>query len=338
MTRFILISTFLFLNSAVYVHGRIITVYNMNNLALADYSDIQTAHDNALNGDTLLVYPSEKSYSGLTFTKKIFLIGSGYISQNMLPVTLIAGEVKFIEGSDGSTIESFGGGFNITISNTNNILVSRNHLSFLNMENSYNSLVHGNLMNGSYMNQDYMFNIKSNCLVEASNNIIRPGPHNCGTSGICYKGAISIDNSSILHINNSIIVSEGNFALYQGNASGRNNLVFGGIRWTNIDFQYSIHSNPWAFETILDTTRNNFIVGDINDVYIDFANSDYKLKPGSIGIGNGENNSNISIYAGYPPFIDGGYPSIPSIYHLEVPLNANQKEGLNITIKAKSNL
>jgi len=31
------------------------------------------------------------------------------------------------------------------------------------------------------------------------------------------------------------------------------------------------------------------------------------------------------------------FPRFPSIYDLEIPVNANQKDGLNITIKARSN-
>lgn len=37
------------------------------------------------------------------------------------------------------------------------------------------------------------------------------------------------------------------------------------------------------------------------------------------------------------PFVDGGTPSIPTIYYLDVPLSGTKQGGINVTIKVKSN-
>jgi hypothetical protein len=43
------------------------------------------------------------------------------------------------------------------------------------------------------------------------------------------------------------------------------------------------------------------------------------------------------IFTGPDPYILSGIPAIPTIYYLDVPLIGTQKEGINVTIKVKSN-
>jgi hypothetical protein len=316
------------------VYAKVLTVNNRLDIAVADYTSLQSAYDNAESGDTLLVFPSEIAYAGIDISKKIFLIGNGYVSSNHLPITIISGNVNFLEGSDGSSIESFGGAFVVSIVSANNILISRNNISTVVIENSFNSLLLSNLINGGNNRlQDYLIVLKNNSFVEASNNIIRSIGYHCGYSSTCYWGAIWIQGSSVININNSVIASEGQLTIYQGIARGKNNIVFGRLR-SNIDFYNSIHAN--AVEGKLDESKNNIIVNDLTTTFIDFNNSDYHLTTNSPARGAGENGADMGIYGGDTPFVDGGYPGIPSIYYLDVPLTGSQKDGLDITIKAKS--
>lgn len=316
------------------VMAKVITVNNRLDIAVADYASLQLAYDNATSGDTIMLFPSEIAYIGIDISKRLFLIGNGFVSSNYLPITIISGNVNFLEGSDGSSIESFGGVFNITVKNVNNILISKNNINSLIIENSFNTLLLSNLINGSYTLGDFLITLKGNSLVEAKSNIIRARGIPCGYSSTCYAGAILIEGSSVMKIDNSIIYSEGQLTIYGGIAQGKNNIIYGGLR-SNVDFRFSIHSNAW--EGQLDVSKNNIIVSDISSIFTDLSNYNYHLKSGSEAIGNGEDGTDMGIYGGDTPFVDGGYPGIPVIYYLDVPLKGSQKQGINVTIKAKSN-
>ena len=235
LTLFFLLSVIPFSQRAM---AAILTVYNLNNTAIADYANIYEAYNNAADGDTILLYPSDLSYeANLVVTKRLFLIGGGY-------------------------------------------------------------------------------------------------------SSTCYYGAVHMRGSSVLHMDNSIFISEGQITIYAegGSASGKNNLMFGAFRGA-VDFHHSIQTNPWNYDGKLDTTtisKNNQIIPDISVVYTDFAANIFTLKPGSPAFGNAEDSSNISIYDGASPFVDGGFPKLPLITHLDVPLTGSQTEGINVSIKVKS--
>ncbi len=180
------------------------------------------------------------------------------------------------------------------------------------IENSFNSLLLGNRINGSQPNTTIV--MKGNSLVEASNNIIKTGD---------MGNTITLESTSVLNISNSIIFNHNtSMPVFSGGfVKGKNNIICGRI-YSNVEFYYSSVSENY-------TNFYNF--------FIDVNNSNFHLAPGSPAIRSGENGTDMGIYGGDNPFVDGGYPSIPSIYYLDVPLIGTQKEGINVTIKAKSN-
>jgi hypothetical protein len=333
LTLIFLLAVTLFSHRAM---AAVLTVYNLNNTAIATYSTIGEAYNNASEGDTIVVYPSELSYQAITVTKKVFLIGGGYASQTLFPPTNISGTMTFSAGSDGSSIESFGGRFNVAINTTSNILISRCNINCIVVDNGFNILMTGNWIDGNSGPEGYALTIRGTSLVEGSNNLIRPKPYPCGYSSTCYYGAVHLIGNVVLHMDNSIFISEGQLTIYGegGTASGKNNLLFGGFR-AAVDFHHSILTNSW--EGSLDIAKYNQIIPDVNVVYTDFAANIFTLKPGSPAFGNGENGSDISIYDGATPFVDGGFPKLPRIWSLDVPLTGSQTEGINVTIKVKSN-
>ncbi len=183
-----MVRTFLLLLTSLLLWGpeapaAVLTVYNINNTAIADYAAISEAYNNAADGDTILLYPSDLSYeANLVVTKRLFLIGGGY-------------------------------------------------------------------------------------------------------SSTCYYGAVHMRGSSVLHMDNSIFISEGQITIYAegGSVSGKNNLMFGAFRGA-VDFHHSIQTNPWMYDGKLDTTtisKNNQIIPNISVVHSDFAANIFTLKPGS---------------------------------------------------------
>ena len=110
------------------------------------------------------------------------------------------------------------------------------------------------------------------------------------------------------------------------NATIQNNIIIG----------YEMYvSNYGCFHNLnLNPERNSY---EIDNIFIKRGEFDFHLKPESAAIGAGLNKVDLGAYGGDTPFDDNGYPAIPSIYYLDVPSVGSQKEGINVTIKAKSN-
>jgi len=301
---------------SIQLNARVLTVSNQSIPSVAQYSTLKTAYDAAQNGDTLLVYPSEFNYEGIDITKRIFLIGNGFVSTADMPATKIAGTINFLQGSDGAAIESFGGEFSINITSVNNILISRNSLMSVIFENSFNSVIIGNKIIGKSVNyvSNTTLTIKGISLIEASNNIIRTSR---------FGSAIIIEPNSVLKISNSIIILDeysNSATITGGKIIGRNNLIYGYILNSNVELYYSMikdNNSADEFSNLVDDT--------------------YHLKSGSAAIGTGENGADMGVYGGNNPYTEDGAPNLPSIYYLKVPLVGSQIDGLSVEIKAKTN-
>jgi hypothetical protein len=297
--------------------ARILTVSNQCSPSVAQYTTLESAHESAQNGDTIMVYPSEIDYSGIDISKRIFLIGNGFSSTSDMPATKIKGTINFIQGSDGAVIESFGGEFSINGTSVNNILISRNSLMSIILENSYNSLIIGNKIIGKSVNyvSNTTLTIKGTSIIQASNNIIRT---------YRYGSTIALEPNSVLDISNSIIILDEPYnsaAITGGKVIGKNNLIYGSI------------SNSVVVEFNFTQIYNT---NTANEFWNLFDNS-YHLQPGSAAIGAGENGTDIGVFGGNSPFVENGYPNLPTIYYMNVSLFGYQNTGLPIIIKAKTN-
>ena len=76
---------------------------------------------------------------------------------------------------------------------------------------------------------------------------------------------------------------------------------------------------------------------DMNTVFVDPSNYDYHLAPGSPAISAGEYGTDMGIYGGDAPYVDGGFPGLPSILQIFAPTVGSQQSGLDIQFNAKSN-
>ena len=94
------------------------------------YETIQLAYNAASPGDTILVSPAPGTYAGITVTKKVHIIGTGWGDASAsVPHTKIYG-FTFSAGAQGSSITGFevDGMFDI---NTDSITVRKNKLQFI---------------------------------------------------------------------------------------------------------------------------------------------------------------------------------------------------------------
>lgn len=316
ITRIIIIVCIFSASFSEAVLATVLTVDN-NYPRIGRFASLQEAHDAATNGDTIYVYPSQKGYSGITVTKKIILIGTGFgIAQANVQRSYI-GNMTFDPGSQNSIIEGFDGNFQLTI-NENHIKVQRNLTGNIIFKS-------GHLGNIISQNVTWSIDIESENEVIFKNNFI-------------YGRVLSrTSNSSIILYNNILSIHSGSgnvLDLYESNFKMTNCIIlygyFQGVN-TSESFNNMCNSNQ------LSAISGNHPNTTMNDVFVDPGNNDFHLKLGSPAIKAGLDSVDMGIYGGDTPFVDGGYPDIPAIYFLDVPLNAKQKDGINITIKAKSN-
>lgn len=307
----------------------ILTVDN-NYPKIGQFATLQEAHDAAIAGDTICVYPSLVNYSAIKTVKKIHFLGAGFqASQDGLRATLLDGLFEFSSVSGGSSLTGFGGDFNVVVA-ANNISIERNKVKSIKVQTGHL----GTIITQNFINSDgdfFLIDIESENEAYISNNIIKNhslwyGPN--GNNSNNGKGirANQTTNTTII-LNNVVDLANVPYSfdvvaidIGSSNTTASNNIILiGSIIGTQSEFS------------------NNLINPDIESVFIDFRQNNYKLKSASPAFGTGENGIDMGIYGGDAPFVDGGYPDIPVIYFLDVPLNANQKHGLNVTIKAKSN-
>lgn len=290
----------------------ILTVASQSLPQVAQYNTIQAAHDAAQSGDTIYVYPSLIAYKGAVITKKMIIIGNGFTKVNdysECSKILNSETLKFDAGSEGSVISSLSGNFSISVI-ASNVLVQRCKLGSVTVGNNATLVSIINSIISS-------ISISDNSFVSILNNII-----NCGQAT-----AIGIGTNGYGLIKNNIISNSGYSAIYGYSASVINNIFF-----TNSTAYYFL-----AAATIQNSPTNV----DKDTWFVDFTNQNYHLKAGSPGIGAGKNNidlpTDLGIYGGDYPFIDDGAPSLPTVYYMNIPSTASQKDGLSVEIKAKTN-
>lgn len=338
-----------FLVSIVYVsvlNATIITVDN-NYPMTGQFATLQEAHVAANSGDTIYIYPSSVNYQGITVSKRLIIIGSGYEEISNIKASIILGEIIFNQGSAGSSIEGFlfqsHNHLNMVsgiIINSSDILIKRNKMMKI--------LINSNLT-GTIILNNFIYDVTSpnynigaiqvedyNEILIQNNLIIRISYGNDIGMGIRLRG----QNISGLIINNVIKVlpfnHSANIAIDRDNSNCLvyNNITEYGQYLGNYGSSYSY--NICGGVQLL-AERGNIPNTKMVDVFIDPDNYDFHLKTGSPAIGSGFNGVDMGIYGGDTPFIDGGYPAIPSIYFLEVPLTVSKEDGLEIKIKAKTN-
>lgn len=322
------------------LYAKILTVDNTIPRT-GQYATLQEAHDAASNGDTICVYPSNAPYDAIDNFKEICYIGTGFKSPQVgLKNTILKGIFHFGIGSDRSILTGFGGMFEIEI-DANQISIIKNHLDWIQVsENHSGTAIFQNIINCGV--DSFSIDIKSYNEVLISNNLISSFWY---WSNSCYKGkgikANNLTNTSYI-FNNVIKVPTGASAPCSDeniimNIENSNSLIFNNIFYGGVisGIQNGFYNNL-CYETNLELGNGNLKIQDPNTCFVDYW-SDFHLKPGSPAIGAGLNGVDMGVYGGETPFNDSGYPDIPAIYYLDVPFVGSQKEGINVTIKVKSN-
>jgi hypothetical protein len=362
------------------VKAAIITVSNNPNVP-GQYTSLQAAIDAAAPNDTLYIQGSTTSYGDINLYKLLTLIGVGAMpnKSSSLPSQIGSINIRYTDDgtSNGSGSSIYGCKlvninlsakvFNAVVNTINNITISRNFLMSItsNYFNSYGDYT----FSGININNNNIFQIDINSLGGGSvikNNIIGHG----------LDGTGSINSGNWLVLNNVI----NHRISYCTNGIFINNIIYGtnGIGCSGLiycDFTKNIFYTPsttqfdpsFFSESTLNnnnnTTSGNIINQNPDFVYYDSygtmsysvsnpANGpfvDYHLSNSSPGKNYGTDGTDLGIYGGTTPFVEGAttdsrfryfpMPAMPQMLDLTITnqsIPANSTLNVNFSAEKKN--
>jgi hypothetical protein len=322
-------------------------VFRINSNLVTDatqkiYNTINEANTAAVvvNGDTLMVEGSSVPYAAATITKRLVLIGPGYLLANN-PQTqassssALMSTLSLAAGSDGSVL--MGLTFSASSSNTPSINVSNVVVMRCYMSNNIQLL--GNISN---------IQILQNYFASAAFIV---------TGGTDRFSNVVLNNNIINNSGFSIFVPFDNTYQRSFSAVENNVLVGGAVNVTSTTFRNNIitTSNTGSFNIASGSILNNLVAngqiptGNGNQTY-DAANlfiglsgsgnspdGQYKLKSTSPYLTAGYNGTQSGLFGGSQPYVLSGIPPIPTIYEFTPGSFGDKINGLPISIKVKAN-
>ncbi|UCH63703.1 MAG: hypothetical protein JSU77_04450 [Fidelibacterota bacterium] len=302
------------------VAGAKIWRVNSNAGADADFTDMQSAHNNATSGDTIYVEGSATNYGNSTIAKQLYIFGPGYfLSEN--PETQVNTEsaklwsTTFTSGSEGTIVT--GCNFsNYCYVYTDSITLRGNIFWFM-VYIGDNSAIDEVVFSQNYC-AEYSMEVRAN----ATNITIR-------NSHIRYLTGTS---TSYLTFYNNVI--EGDLTVH--NSVLNNNIM----KWGSFSGSNNIYNNNLANGTQFGTDNGNQanVVMD-NIVFVSGGTTDgkFQLASGSPAIEAGINGEDCGMFGGSTPYVLSGLMDVPSIWSLATTGPGTAAGGLNVQIKAKSN-
>jgi hypothetical protein len=314
----------------------IIIVSNNPNVP-GQYSNLQTAIDAAAPDDTLYVQGSVTSYGDVTITKKLKIIGSGMLPNNTSHLGTSLGSIYYRVSADGTSSPSGSSitGCNIYVlylgfSNigavsymVSNISIYRNRISAI-MNNGYASAetnysgihIFNNIIGtlsvdrlggNSVVNNNIFINgVQSTGYIDSGNWVLTNNFIGERITG-CYNATV---------VNNIIYSSASNYSNCDSNhyCNFTKNLFYS---YNNYTFDSNfLASNNNTFNTTYGTILNqnpSFVKYTINDPLYSYSISyppggpfvDFHLNNDSPGKNYGTDGTDIGIYGGTTPFVEG---------------------------------
>ncbi len=336
--------------------------------------DLQAKMNAAAVGDVLIVSAGTYGAGGITFNKRLTLIGTGYLFPANAPstgVSTISGTLNFLAAADGSVFT----GFNITGSliqiGSNNITFSRNLVNCASFYLGYNSAGYANTNNviikqckfttassvvniygatGSVAASNYQF--LNNLFDSATINL----SHASESSGVFINNSFSANLTSSANIATSSISTFTNVSFYNNifgktlNTTGGYLLASAAYIPTNFHFNVLVGNgvpemNAPSATNLINQTANNIYAGWASNpqALTDDARNILKSASPALNYGRlapylvGSTATDAGAYGGAEPYIMSGIPIGPYAYQLTVPNVAANNSNIQITVKAKSN-
>ena len=319
-----------------------------SNPVFAQLTDANSSNLVSVNStDTLHVEGTNIVYDGLTFTKKVIVIGTGYFLNENPNVsnTVSEAEVQYIyfnTGSEGSQLIglhiSSQYGIEIDVSN---ILIKRCLIDY-SISVAYN-------VSDVFVLQNFFTN-KTN----TSTSAIRASQYGFPTNfifdnNICKKTLLLSSGSNIYNAeecNNNVFdcpAISGSPSIQMNVSSFKNNILKTSSATVNINL--NVPSSNVSYNTSASatnqfgTTNNNIVITNMSTLFVDPATSTtdgrYQLKPGSAAGADGTERGAFGGLAVTNHYTLSGLAPIPVIYNINTSGVAGSS-GLNVSIKART--
>mgnify|MGYP004701233883 CR=1 FL=1 len=322
---------------------------NNNPEIQADFRTLADAHISAGSGDTIYLEPSLKCYDGFTCTKKLILIGAGYFLAENSPTqstplnSVVCGDITFNPGSEGSEMMGISMWNNTVNIKVSHLQIKRNLIRNISLPRQA-----GKRLNNLFITQNYLYSVYggyewggTDFFVDDlifSNNIVVKEMY-------FYYNRFNDDCPCYLQALNGQITNNvflGDFSLES--CQIKNNIFFK----TALDINFLKHSEynmleenifakvlPWSDTINYKITAGNIDNVNMTNLFVGGASPDAKWQIKSTS--TLPIKDKCGVFEGLTPYVLSGIPDIPSIYYLNVPFTGKKTNGLNVTIKAKSN-
>ena len=312
-----------------------------------DYADLQSAHDAAAAGDTLLIFPNPSGWSA-TYSKKLVTLGYGYFTDTASLGTQANPDLQNIKGALSISIALAAGSSNCTFEGLEGIYIYGDNsgatLTGIIIRRCHGSVqLHvNNVQSGWQILQSYLESLYLDYY--GTGGTISNLTVNNSYIGYLYGSASGTAAKQSGQFNNCIFnytdFGNGSFIL-------KNNIFAYGnpqINDVNCVYQYNLFATD--FSTVPSGTGNlgidyssmttNVFVGfDTQGTYSN--DGMWALKAGSPAKGKGQGGIDMGIYGGANPYKLSGIPRIPAIYKLTAPSTTTSGNPYTITLSVRSN-
>lgn len=297
---------------------------------LPHYSEVQTAVDGAVAGDTIHVYPG--NYGDVVIRKKIAIFGVGYFlvendkdSLTSFTTPSNMGTITFKPGSDFSIISGTSSG-RLNCDTVSNIYISGVNAGGLTLNKCNSMIIQKNYLVG------FINAVESRSMI-FSNNII--------------VSEIIIDGNSEMHFLNNYLQNR----IIAYNSIIQNNIFMANTyrdvyhRWYDVNGFANCRVEKNIFNKVA-FNIDNFSTGNFSDnyfgttpeIFVPQIKADkYLLNDTSIAKGAGVGGIDCGPYGGDDPYCPSGIIMIPTVVRLSIPTKASAESGLNIKAIIKSN-
>lgn len=341
----------------------IINVNNVSTGVTTDYTTLQAAVTAANDGDIIYLYPSGTTYGTATIDKKLTIIGPGYwVQQNpnlgieTYSANGVLNNIYLVAGADGSYITGCDFSY-MTMDGVSNIVISRNRISIrIYMKNTSNVIIEGCYFDWGSAASVYKTDVNRNVNhISAKNNngslVVRNNVFYAYFSYSYYGNEYYTDNIEIGTTSNAIIENN----VFRDRCTFNNSLVRNNI-FLMTDQYSSGYDDPIGYNASSCTFSNNILVKnqtgfdstnvvnvDINTLFEGYPEQGdrsfddrFMLKAGSPASGAGIGGIDCGPFDGVSPYKLSGLPFIPVVYQIIGPSQGTASEGIDVTVKVRS--
>lgn len=287
---------------------------NNNPTIDADFTSVSDAHDTVSANDTLYIEGSATTYSGITFTKPLVIIGTGYfLAQNTetqaINTSSWIGTSYFEEGAEGTIFQGMSVSGSLYLS-CSDLIIRRNYISsriyyYTPDAPIANVLVIQNYISDIIAQTSFSYNV--------TNTLIRNNRMNrCEFP----SGGITGD------LDFNVIDNAGQATITYG-MNVRSNII------PNATGYFGGSSNNF---------ENNITGYTYTEVCLATGSSDNRYFPNatSPALGAAHDGSDCGLGGGPDPYTLSGMPNVPHIYFLSAPSSGSNESGLPVVISAKT--